>query len=227
MPLAGAGPDSVIVKVPVTPLPTMNRGDGDVDRVKPTFTGEVAGAKPEPGAEAVIDVKPAARPVTVTGVLAVVCPAAMEICAGETVATAVFAVVNDSTTVLAAGLIKLTGNKVVFPGVTETLAGTFMLRVFVTVTLAVADIKFPLLAWIVVVPGATPVTNTVAVVEPAPMVAVLEPTVATAELADVTLKVMPPAGAGPERVRVRLSVAVPGIERVDGEKLIVPVTCTV
>jgi hypothetical protein len=216
-----------MVKVPVTPLPTMIRGDGEADRVKPTFTGEVAGAKLEPGAETVIEVKPADTPVTVTGVLAVVCPAAMEICAGETVATAVFAEVNDSITVLAAGFTKLIGNGVVFPGVTETLEGTFMLTVLVTVAVAVADVKFALLAWIVVVPGVTPVTDTVVVVAPAAMVAVLEPTVATAGLVDVTLKVMPPVGAGPERVRVRLSVAAPGIERVDGEKLILPVTCTV
>jgi hypothetical protein len=78
----------------------------------------------------------------------------------------------------------------------------------------------------VVVPAATPVTDTVVEVVPAAIVAVLEPTVAAAGLVEVTAKVMPPAGAGPERVKVRVSVAVPGMVRVCDEKLMLPVTVT-
>jgi hypothetical protein len=226
IPVDGAGPDNVIVMVPVTPLPTIVSGEGDVERVKPTFTVEVAGARLVPTAETVIDVEPEDTPVTVTGVRDVVCPVTMEICEGETVATPVLAEDIARVTVLAAGFTKLIGNETVFPGVTAMLEGTLMLTVYVSVTLAVAVVTLALLAWMVAVPAATPVTDTVVVVWPAAMVTVLEATVAAAVLVDDTLKVIPPAGAGPERVNVRGSVAVPGIERVDGERLIVAATCT-
>lgn len=107
MPPAGAGPDSVTVITVVWPVPTIVTGEGDVDRVNPTFTVEVAGASP--GAETVTDVEPAAMPLTLTGVLDVVCPAEMEIVAGVIVATPVLAELNDSTTVLVAGFTRVIG----------------------------------------------------------------------------------------------------------------------
>lgn len=224
IPPAGARPDSVIFMVPLTPLPTIVSGEGEMEMVKPTFTVEAAGARLEPTGVTVIDVVPAETPVTMTGVLEVVCPAATEICEAETVAIPVLAEDSASVTVLLAAFTKLMGNEAVFPGATARVEGTLMLTAFVTVTLAVAVVKLAALAWMVAEPAATPVTNTLVVVAPAAMVAVLEPTVAAAGLVEVTLKVMPPVGAGPERVRVRLWVAVPAIERVCGEKLMVPVT---
>jgi hypothetical protein len=68
---------------------------------------------------------------------------------------------------------------------------------------------------------ATPVTGTVVVVALAANVAVAA-TVATAVLLELTLTVRPPAGAGCDKVSVRFCVAVPVIDRFNGEKLSVP-----
>lgn len=65
-----------------------------------------------------------------------------------------------------------------------------------------------------------------AVVAPAAMVAVGEPTLATLVLLELTLKTIPPAGAGAERVNVRVLVSVPESVRLGGEKEIVAVTWT-
>src|SRR5436309_10100829 len=77
-----------------------------------------------------------------------------------------------------------------------------------TVTVAVVSGTLALLAWITVVPAATPVTGTATVVLPCAIVAV-GCTVAVAGVAEVTLNVTPPAGAGAANVRVRFWVAVP------------------
>lgn len=74
-------------------------------------------------------------------------------------------------------------------------------------------------------PGVTPVTGTVTVVCPAGIVTV-DGTVATPVALEEMLNTIPPAGAGPDNVSVRLRVSVPGIVRLDGEKVIVAVTCT-
>jgi hypothetical protein len=67
---------------------------------------------------------------------------------------------------------------------------------------SVAEVKFAALAVMTAEPPVTPVTVNVAVVEPAAMVTLGVETVATAVLAEATANVKPPAGAGPESVRV-------------------------
>jgi hypothetical protein len=81
------------------------------------------------------------------------------------------------------------------------------------------------LAWITADPGATPVTTTVVLVPPAAMVAVAG-TVAAAALLDETFSVTPPDGAGADKVKVRLRVAVPTMVTLFGVKLTVAFTCT-
>ena len=77
----------------------------------------------------------------------------------------------------------------------------------------------------VVVPGATPVTATIALVALAAKLTVAG-TVAAPVLLELKLMVKPPAGAGADRFRVRFCVAVPVIVRLVGEKLAVAATCT-
>jgi hypothetical protein len=67
---------------------------------------------------------------------------------------------------------------------------------------SVAEVKFGALAVMTAVPPATPVTLKVAVVEVAGIVTVDAETVAAAVFEELMLNVNPPAGAGPERVRV-------------------------
>src|SRR5689334_12604829 len=75
------------------------------------------------------------------------------------------------------------------------------------------------------VPRAMAVTGTGTVVAPAAKLTVAG-TPATAALLELKLMVNPLAGAGPERLRVRFWVTKPEIVRLDGEKLMLPVTCT-
>jgi hypothetical protein len=143
-PLGGAGPESVIVKVPVVPSPTIVSGEGEAERVKPTFTVEVADGRLV--LETVIDVVPAATPVTVTAAFEVVWPAVTEISEAETVAMLVLFETTDNKTVLVAGFTRLMGNDTVFPGVTVTLEGTLIPTTLVTVTAAVAVVTLGLAA---------------------------------------------------------------------------------
>jgi hypothetical protein len=82
------------------------------------------------------------------------------------------------------------------------------------------------LAWIVVVPAATPVTATVAVVAFAAKVT-LEGTVATPILLELRFTLNPPAGAGPDKFKVRVCEAFPLTVTFCGEKLTEPVTSAV
>jgi hypothetical protein len=88
----------------------------------------------------------------------------------------------------------------------------------ITVTVAVPLVAPGVLAVMVVVPPATPVTGTVAVVALAANVA-LAGAVATLAFAEFTLTVSPPAGAGEDNVNVRFWVAFAFMVSVDGEKL--------
>src|SRR5207237_1360577 len=82
------------------------------------------------------------------------------------------------------------------------------------------------LAWITVVPGATPVTGTFALIAFAAIITV-PGTVATPGLVELRLTVRPPAGAALESVSVKFCVVVPEIVRFCGEKPMVAVTWTV
>ena len=220
----GAGPESVAVRVPLFPAPTMVKVEGVMETKKPTVTVDVAEFRPVD--ETVTVVVPEATPLTVTPVLDVVCPADIAIWLGDTVAMVGSLVVRFRNTVPLGAFTRLTGYATKLPGVTDTLAGTLISTWLLTVTFAVASVRFGLLAWITAEPGATPVTATVVVVKPAAIVAVDEPTVAALVLVELTVKFIPPNGAGPERVNVRFWVVVPVIAREAGEKLMLPVTCT-
>jgi hypothetical protein len=220
----GAGPERVTVSVALFPAPTMVKGEGVRVARKPTVT--VVVAEFSPGDETVIVAVPLPTPFTATVVLDVVLPAVMAICDGVTLVTVGSELVKLRNTVPVAGVTRLTGSVTKLPGVTAKVAGTLICTALTTVTPAVAVVTFGLLAWITVLPGATPMTETVVVVAPAAIVAVLEPTVATVGTVETMVKFRPPRGAGPDRVNVRVWVAVPEIVSVDGVRLMVAVTAT-
>src|SRR5450755_2791110 len=100
-----------------------------------------------------------------------------------------------------------------------------MSLVNVTVTVAVVSARRGrALAWIVAVPVETPVTGTCTVVAPVANDTVAG-TVAAAVLLELRLMIVP-AGAGEDRVKVRLCGPAPLIERVGGVNVMVPLTCT-
>jgi hypothetical protein len=83
-----------------------------------------------------------------------------------------------------------------------------IVRVFTTVTVAVAGAMLAALAVMVAEPAATPVTGTVAVVAPTAKDTV-PGTVAAAGLLELRFTVTPPAGAAADKVSVKFCVAVP------------------
>ena len=156
-----------------------------------------------------------------------VAPAVMVTDAGDTVTFDVSPLERLTVTPPAgAGAPSVTDRLVDWPRPTLVLAGIVIVPGVATVTVAVALGMPVALAVIVADPGATPTTGTVVVVAPAAKFADA-PTVAAAVLFELRLTVKPPAGAGPDNVRVRFCVAVPMILRVPGVKLRVAVTCTV
>ena len=110
-------------------------------------------------------------------------------------------------------------------GDTVKVDGIKISAVAVTVTLAVASVIPAALARMVAVPAAAPVTATVALVNPEAIITVAG-TVATAVFEELSVKVMPFAGAGLAKVNVRVLTAAPGMFSVVGEKLIEVVTCS-
>jgi len=83
-----------------------------------------------------------------------------------------------------------------------------------------------LLAWITEAPGAIAVTGTGTVVAPARNVTVAG-TVAALVLLDERFTVVPPAGAGADKVRVRFCVPGPVKVRPGGENTMVAITWSV
>ena len=167
-------------------------------------------------------------PVTCGCVAGVVCPAAIVTVVGEIVTLAV-SLLDKATVTPPAGAAagNVTANAAVWLGPTVTFDGRPIVPALTTVTLAVVSAMFGReLAWIVVVPGVTLVTGTVALVALAAIVTVAG-TVATLALLELKLKIMPPAGAGADKFSVRFWVAIPVMVVVLGDKLAVAVTCTV
>src|SRR5579884_2451770 len=121
---------------------------------------------------------------------------------------------------------RVTFNAVDWPSPTLLLAGTPIVPGLTTVTDAVAFDMFDAVAVMVADPGATPVTGTFTVVALAATVT-LAGTLAAAVLLEFNVTGIPPAGAGPESVRVMFSVEVPTMLNGPGAKVRVPVTCTV
>lgn len=154
-----------------------------------------------------------------------VCPAGIITKGSVTVTLLGSLLVTSRNTFVDSGRERLIESPVESPGEIFSVTGTIMSDGVVTVTFAVASVKFGAWARTTAVPGVTPVTGTVTVVCPAGIVTV-DGTVATPVALEEMLNAIPPAGAGPDNVSVRLRVSVPGIVRLDGEKVIVAVTCT-
>ena len=129
--------------------------------------------------------------------------------------------------VVAAGRARVMGKSIVAFGPTLRVAGIMKSTVPppVTVALAVASVSPTKLARMTDEPAATPVTETAALVAPAPMLTETG-TVAAAVLEELSVKVKPPVGAGAEMFRVRLCDPGAAMVKVAGEKLIVAVTFT-
>lgn len=145
-PPAGAGPDNVRNRVPLFPIPMIVRFAGVMDRLKPTVTAEVAVARlPLLDLTEIVAV-PVAMPFTVTLVRDCVSPAAITMLVGDTVAFVGSLLVRSRNTLDDAALPSVIGKATELPGVTDTVAGTIMSAVVVTVTFAVASVTFALLA---------------------------------------------------------------------------------
>ena len=167
-------------------------------------------------------------PVTCGCAAGVVCPAATVTLAGEIVTLVVSLLLKLTVTPPAGAAVpRVTAKAADWVGPTVTPDGSVMVPGATTVTLAVVSGIFGKeLAWIVVEPGATPVTVTVAEVALAATLTVAG-TVAAAVLLELKLIVTPPAGAGADRVNVRFCVAVPIILMLVGVNAAVAATVTV
>ena len=126
-----------------------------------------------------------------------------------------------------AGADSATANDTDCPGPTTTFDGNTMLPGLATVTFAVVSaINGNALAWMTVVPSATPVTGTVTL-EAFPCNTTIDATVATAGLLELRLIARPTAGAGADKFNVRFCAVIPVMVKFNGKKLRVAVTCTV
>jgi hypothetical protein len=222
-PPAGAAAERVRIRFWVT-NPEMVREDGVKFTVALTCTVALAVVIPVPDAVMLDD--PMFTPVIVGWVDGVVWPERMVTDAGETVTFVGSWLRSPMVRLAGAVLARVMGNATDAPRPTVGLDGKFTVTGAETVTLAVASGIFGrLLAWITVEPAATGVTRTVAVVCPELNVAV-PGTVATPGVLDVTFTVMPLAGAGADKVKVRFCGAVPTMVRADGLNVTVEFTCT-
>ena len=146
MPPAGAGADSVKVRNPWFPFPVIVRLAGTIVRPYPTVTADVAWTRLPFTDLTVMVVVPVAEPYTLTWFADCVCPAAIVILAGDTVALAGSLVVSSRNNKDCAAFPKLIGNGTESPGETDKLAGTMISTEVLTVTFAVASVKFGALA---------------------------------------------------------------------------------
>lgn len=112
------------------------------------------------------------------------------------------------------------GARVIEPGMMKSTAAPAA-----TVTLAVASVIPGKLARTTLDPVATPVTGTLTLTSPAPIVTEAG-TVAAAVLDELNVNVKPAAGAGADNVKVRFWVAVPVRFSEPGLRLMVAVTVT-
>jgi len=172
----------------------------------------------------VIVAVPATPPVTWTTCVGTVCPAGTTTLVGDILAEPPLFVVRVINTAVGNVLASLMESGATSPGATVSVAGIMMSTTGETVTSAVASVRFGALARTMALPTLTPVTEIVAVVAVAAMVTVGEPTVTTVGSLELTLNVIPPVGAGPDKVKVRLLVSeVPRVTGT-GERAMVAVT---
>lgn len=156
-------------------------------------------------------------------------PALMVTVAGETETMVGSLLVRVTCTVLGAGCEAVTGKLVAaWPRVRTTLDGSWSpLLVFVTSTVADAEVTFAALAVMLAVPIATPVTCTCALVAPVGIKTVAG-TVAIEVLVDARFTVKPGAAAAEDSVSVTFWVP-PGVRLIvaGGKLSAVPPTDTV
>ena len=226
-----AAPDRFNVSVPLPPALRL-RLDGENELVPPldtTCTCVLAGVYPVAVA-VIVAVEDRLIPVTCGAVTGLVAPAAMNTL-DVTVTFEVSLVVSTTVTPpVGAAEDRLNAKLADCPTPTMTFAGRLIAAGCVTLTAAVALAMLLALAVIVTAPAATPVTGTLALVEPAANAAV-GATDATAGLLELKFTVNPPAGAPLDNSNVRYPVAVPFTVRLPGEKFMLRLgadapTCT-
>jgi hypothetical protein len=163
-PPLGAGDDSVSVRFCVaTPLIVRVGGTKLSDEVTTTVPLPVA----KPDADAVIVADPKLMPVTCGCTAGVVWPAGMVTADGEIVTFVVSLLPKVTVVAVGASPLRLTAKVTGWFRGAFVLSGTIMAPRVTTVTLAVVSARFGRsLAWIVVVPVATPVTGTFTLVAP-------------------------------------------------------------
>ena len=223
-PPAGAGADKFSVTLCVVP-PTIVTLCGEKLTDAVTSTGWLPDIKLV--AEALMAVDPMFMPLTVGCVEGVVCPAAMVTLAGETATLEESALASETVTPPAgAADDRVTARAADCPSPTVTPDCRVIDPKVTTVMVAVVSTMFGrAFAWMIAVPTTPLVTGTITLVAFAAMLTVAG-TVATDVLLELRLMVNPPAGAGPESVKVRFCVeAVPTV-RLLGEKPTLPTTCT-
>lgn len=215
-PPAGAAPDRFNVSVSV-PGPSTVTALGEKVSVALTATAWVADVKP--GADAVMFAEPRLMPLTDGCVAGVVAPAAMNTVIGATVTSEVLLLFKVTVTPPGAAAGREMGNAAEWASPTETFEGTEIGPSVTTVIAAVVSTMLGnRLAWMLAVPIETPVTGTVALVDPAGKLTV-DGTVAALVLSELRLMVNPLAGAAPDRLSVRFWVVGPVMVTLNGEKL--------
>jgi hypothetical protein len=226
-----AAPDRFSVRVPLPPALRL-RLDGENELVPPldtTCTCVLAGVYPVAVA-VIVAVEDRLIPVTCGAVAGLVAPPAMNTL--EVTVTFEVSLVVSTTVTPPDGAAedRLNAKLADCPTPTMTFAGRLIAAGCVTLTAAVALAMLLALAVIVTAPTATPVTGTLALVEPAANTAV-GATDATAGLLELKFTVRPPAGAPLDNSSVRYPVAVPFTVRLPGEKFMLRLgadtpTCT-
>lgn len=165
--------------------------------------------------------------VTCGCVAGVVCPAAIAMFAGDTATLELSLLTSVMITPPGgAGEGNETGKGNELPRPKVMLDGKTIGAALTTVTPAVLSGAPAALAWMVAVPGATPVTGTTTLVANAPKLT-LPGTVAIVVSLELRYTVNPPAGAGDGRLSVKFCVLAPVIVRDPGTKAMFTITCMV
>jgi hypothetical protein len=147
--------------------------------------------------------------------------------AGEMETREASLLVSETTTPPAgAGADSVTAKGADCPSPTAVPDGSMIAPNVTTVMVAVVSTMLGrALAWMVAVPTTPAVTGTLTLVAFGGILTVAG-TVATAVLLELRLSVNPPAGAGPERFKVRFWIEAAPMVRLLGEKATLPTTCT-
>jgi hypothetical protein len=200
-PPAGAAAERFSVRLCVAPVDSVKVC---CEKLRVPVTRTVWFANPKPAADAVILADPKLTPVTCGCVAGVFDPAAINTLEG--IVTLDESLLDSATVTPPVGALveRVTGKGAELPGVTLTLEGSPMLPKTITVIAAfaltmLAPFTLPVMF---ADPTDTPVTGTLMLDAFCAMVTFVG-TVATVGLSELRLTTKPPAGAVPERLRVR------------------------